>query len=82
MLEFAKSVVTRYSEHPLLFSLLLVAGLFAGAGVVVEQFVGNGVAAAFLVIYALLSAFLGAIGYAILVTAKVVSRTRRRVKPM
>lgn len=81
MLEFAKNVVTRYSDHPMLFSLLLLAVLLAGAGVAVEQFTGNGVAAAFLVIYAVLAAFLGGLGYAILVAAKLVSRARRRGRP-
>lgn len=82
MLEFAKNVITSYSDHPLLFSLFIIAVLFGTAGVAVEQFMGNGVAAAFLVIYALLSAFLGGLGYAILIAARLVSRARRRLKPI
>lgn len=81
MLAFAKHVVTNYSDHPLLFSLLLLAVLFAAAGVAVEQFTGNGVAAAFLAIYAMLSASIGGLGYAILIVARLVFRARSRLDP-
>lgn len=81
MFAFAKQVVTNHSDHPLLFSLLLLAVLFAAVGVAVEQFTGNGVAAAFLVIYAMLSALIGGLGYAILIAARLIFRARGRLDP-
>lgn len=72
-------VVQRYPDHPISFSLLAIGGQLAVLGVAVERVLGNEVAGAFLVIYAILAGFLGASGYAILVAARVFSRTRRRI---
>lgn len=75
-------LVRAYPAHPILFSLLAIAAHLAAVGVAVEQVLGNDVAGAFFVIYAIIAAFLGAAGYAIFVGARLVSRARRRVEPM
>lgn len=81
MLGFAKDVITSRSEHSLLFTTFLMAVVFAAAGVVVEVFLGNGVAAAFLSIYALLAALLSGMGYATLFAGRLLTRLRQRRRP-
>lgn len=81
MFEFAKNIITSHSEHSLLFTTFLTAVLFAVSGVAVELFLGNGVAAAFLVIYAMLAGTLSALGYALVYAGKYLSRSRRRGRP-
>lgn len=81
MFTFAKNVITSHSEHSLLFTTFLVAVVFGVAGVAVEVFLGNGVAAAFLAIYAMLAGILSGLGYAIVFAGKYLSRARRRGKP-
>lgn len=72
-------VVQRYPDHPISFGLLAIGGHLALLGLALERVLGHEVAGAFLVIYALLAGFLGASGYAIVVAARVFSRTRRRI---
>lgn len=73
MFTYARSLIAERTEHPLLFSLFLVAGGFLLAAVVVDRATGNGVASGFLLIYAGLAGFLGAAGYAGVFTARALS---------
>lgn len=66
MFEFVISVVTDRTDHPFLFGLFVIAGLFVVAGVLTEFAIGNGVAAGFMIIYAILATILGLAGYAVL----------------
>lgn len=81
MFRFTYNVITNYSDHPLLVSMFLLAALFATAGVIVQELTGNGVASAFLVIYAMFAGFMGAAGYAILFGARLTTRLYGYVGP-
>lgn len=73
------SPITDRVDHPILAGLFVLAIIFAVGGVAVEQFVGNGVAAAFLIVYAIFAVVMGSVGYAVLLGRKLVSQFERRV---
>ena len=68
MLRFVQSLIVRYSDHPYLAGILLIGAVLAAAGVVVDVVVGNGLIGGFLVVYALIAFFLGALGYALAIS--------------
>lgn len=78
MLEFVKSVIVSYFKHPMLMALFISAAVFIAVGLVVEQVTGNGVASAFFLVYAIMAIFLGAVGYATLLAAKLAKKFKRR----
>jgi hypothetical protein len=77
MFRYVTGFIASRSSHPILAGLLITAGLFAVAGVVVEQVLRPGVGSGFLIVYGILSASLGGIGYAALLIAGLASRLRR-----
>lgn len=78
MFEHTISYITARTAHPFIASLFVLAAGFLVTGVVVEVVVGNGAAAGFLVIYALMAAVIGVVGYAALYTLKLASMIRAR----
>lgn len=81
MFQHTVSFITSRTDHPFIASLFLLAAGFAVVGVLVETMVGNGTAAAFLVIYAMLAGVIGVLGYAVLYMLKLVSMVRERTIP-
>jgi hypothetical protein len=78
MLGFAKSVLSTYTQHPLLVSLVIVGALFATGGIIVEESIGNGTAAAFLIVYGIIAVSLSLTGYLLSGLSKLVIKIRRR----
>lgn len=78
MFEFVISAVTSRTDHPILFGLFILAGIFALAGIGVQVTVGNGVAAGFLIIYAMMSTAIGIVGYVILYAIRFASTVQAR----
>lgn len=76
MFEHAVSFITSRTDHPFIASLFVLAALFAIAGILADTVVGNGAAAGFLVIYALMAAVIGVFGYTMLYTLKLASMIR------
>ncbi|WP_436927528.1 hypothetical protein [Halosimplex amylolyticum] len=74
MFEYIASYIGSRTDHPLLVSLFALAGIFLVSGFVVESITGNGAAAGFLAIFAILATFLGLIGYLFLFLARIASR--------
>ena len=79
MLGFAHSLLTEHTDHPILVSLFITAAAFAGAGFLVEHLTANGVASAFFVVYAIIAAFLGGLGYAVLYLSKLAVKLRHQM---
>lgn len=79
MLEYAVSAITSRTAHPFIASLFILAALFAIAGVFAETVLSSGTAGGFLVIYAMMAAFLGVFGYAALYALKLASMVRERM---
>lgn len=78
MFEHTIGFITSRTQHPFIASLFGLAALFAVVGVLVEIFSGNGTAAGFLVIYAMMAAAIGAFGYVVLYILKFASMIRER----
>jgi hypothetical protein len=74
MFGYIASYIGSRTNHPLLMSLFGLAGVFLGSGFIVESITGNGAAAGFLAIFAILAAFFGFIGYLFLFLARIASR--------
>jgi hypothetical protein len=70
MLRYVTSLVARYTDHPILAGMFVIGGTLALLGLVVETFAGNGLIGGFLVVYAIIAFFLGALGYAIAIGGK------------
>lgn len=81
MFEHSVSFITSRTDHPFVASLFVLAAFFAVVGVLVESVVGNGAAAGFLVIYAMMAAVIGVFGYAVLYALKAASMIRERTVP-
>lgn len=81
MIEHAVSFITSRTDHPFVMSMFVLAAFFAIVGILVETVVGNGAAAGFLVIYAMMAAVIGVIGYAMLYTLKLASILREQTIP-
>lgn len=79
MFEHLVSFVTSRTEHPFIAGLFVLAALFGVAGVLAETVVGNGTAAGFLVIYAMMAVALGVFGYAVLYLLRLVTIVRERM---
>ena len=79
MLEFVWSFINEHSDHPFLVTIFIMAVMFAVAAVAVQRTTGNGVASAFLMVYAIVGTFLGTTGYAVLFSAKLFRKLQRRV---
>lgn len=75
------SFITSRTNHPFIASLFVLAAVFAGTGILVETVVGNGAAAGFLVIYAMMATVIGVLGYAMLYTLKLASMIREQAVP-
>lgn len=82
MFSYLVSAVSSRTDHPILFSTFLLAGVFLVAGFVVDSTTGNGVASGFFAIYAGFAAVLGIAGYAVLFAAKGISIIRERSGPV
>lgn len=65
MLRYATSFIVNHSEHPYFAGSYAIAAVFALAGAAVAFGTDHGLIAGFLVVYAILSAFVGTLGYAI-----------------
>lgn len=81
MLERTVSFITSRTHHPFIASLFVLAAFFATVGILVETVVGNGTAAGFLVIYAMMATVIGVLGYAMLYTLKLASVIREQTIP-
>lgn len=76
-----RAVLSRWTDltnHPLLTALLVLSGVFLGAGIVAELALSEFTAAGFMGVYAVLAAFMGGLGYALLGLSKGISKLRRR----
>lgn len=78
MLRFIVSQISSRASHPVLVGLFLTAGVFFLAGVAVESTTGNGVAAGFLALYALMTTALAVFGYMMVFLGKGVQKFRRQ----
>lgn len=78
MFEFVISAVTSRTDHPILFGLFILAGVFVLGGIVTQLFTSNGVVAGFFIIYAMLTTVIGVVGYTILYTVRFASVIRAR----
>jgi len=79
MLRRAVSRLSAWTEHPVLFSLLLLSVAFVLGGVVVDAVTGNATATGFFAVYATLAAGLGLLGAAAVLVGKLVTRIGRAV---
>lgn len=75
------SLISSKADHPVVFSMFLIAGVFLVAAVIVDQVTGNGVASGFLAIYALFATVLGTVGYGILFGARALSSLQKQTSP-
>jgi hypothetical protein len=76
-----RAVLSRWTDltnHPLLTALLLLSAVFLAVGIYAETFMGELTFAGFMGVYAVLAAFMGGLGYALLGLSKGVSRLRRQ----
>lgn len=76
MFEHTRQAIAERTDHPLLLSLLIIAALFVAFGFALEA-AGEGVAAAFFAIFALIFAALSVIGYAVTFTVRIILRSER-----
>jgi len=77
MIGYVVRFISEHSAHPFLAGLFVIGGVFAVAGIVIEQSGGTGVASGFMIVYAMIAVAMGALGYVILLISKNVSRLRR-----
>lgn len=78
MLRYVTSMIGEYSDHPYLMGILLIGVLLALSGIVVQTVAQNGLVGGFLVVYALIAFFLGALGYGIAMSGKLVRMYTRK----
>lgn len=77
MLEYTREVIAERTDHPLFAALFITAVIMTVTGVWAEA-TGQAVSAAFLVIFALMFATLGIIGYTAAFAAKIIAAYRER----
>mgnify|MGYP000100224322 CR=1 FL=1 len=77
MLRRATNFVTERTAHPILAGLMGTAAVFAAIAVAIEQLLGPGIGSGFLMVYAIVAAFMSGLGYALLLASGIVSRVRR-----
>jgi hypothetical protein len=77
MLKLLASVLSARTNHPLLVTLFILASVFGAAGYAIDSFTTHQVIAAFCIVYAILWAGMGMIGYAALFSGKFVRRFYR-----
>jgi len=82
MFEFTVSMLTSWTDHPIIAGMFLLAVMFGIAGVFVEIVLANGTAAGFFIIYAIFSALLGVCAYLMLYVLKIISLLRHRSVPV
>jgi hypothetical protein len=81
MLSYIASAIASRTDHPFVFSTFIFAAIFLAAGYVVSITTGNGVAAGFFALYAILAAVLGVVGYGALFIARGISMVRQQAGP-
>lgn len=73
MLRFVTSFVVDHADHPYFAGCYLIAAVFAVAGGIISLLASNqGLVAGFLVVYAVISAFIGTLGYAITLAGRLI----------
>lgn len=80
-MRYVTSALYSRFDHPLLVGLYLLAGVFALFGVLVQQFTASGVAAGFFAVYAIVTAGLATIGYAMIFVVRRLSEIRDGIAP-
>ena len=78
MIRYTVGLVARHSAHPLLFGLLLLAAIFLAGGVALELFFARELAAGFFLVYGVMAAVLGGVGYGIVFAVRLGSRLQRQ----
>jgi hypothetical protein len=76
VIRFVREVLTEHTDHPILGSFFLLAALFYAVALVSDPFIGS-IPAGFMGVYALMWAFIAAVGYIVLYFTQIVSRLRR-----
>lgn len=78
MIRFAVSVLAKYTEHPLLSGLFIISAAFLTVGVISEMVLGDVNLAGFMGVYAVMAAFMGCLGYALIALSKVLFKLQRQ----
>ncbi|MCU4742415.1 hypothetical protein OB955_12370 [Halobacteria archaeon AArc-m2/3/4] len=80
-MKYITSALYSRFEHPLLASLFIAAGVFAGLGVITQIVTTSGVAAGFFGVYAIVTSLLGILGYGLIFAVKQISEVRDNIAP-
>jgi len=81
MLDYTSEFIADRTDHPLFISLLIMAAIFVVGGYYVES-TGNDIWGAFLVIFAMMFAIIGLLGYVLSFLAKIIASYRERGSPV
>ena len=81
MLRYVISFVKQHTEHPYFAGLILLGAIFALAGVAVDLTLDYGLVAGFFIVYAIIVVAMGAVGYAAVISGKLVREYVRRTDP-
>lgn len=81
MLRYTVRLLGEHTEHPLLMGLLVLAVLFAGAGLVLGQVFGRELAEGFMTVYAVMALALGGLGYGLVFLSRGLSAILREYEP-